>query len=106
MLGAAGLVVALTAFLYEVATKSFPGDSDGATVVLEGQAMSAGHLTLHGWALAADSFWSVDALFYTVGVGLLGIRPLLLRLVPAFIAALVVLFGVLVAGTTVRERPP
>jgi hypothetical protein len=96
-LGAAVFVAALTAFLYAVATKSFAGDSDGATVVLEGQAMSAGHLTLHGWALAADSFWSVDALFYTVGVGLLGIRPLLLQLVPAFIAALVVLFGVLVA---------
>jgi hypothetical protein len=90
-------VSALTAFLCEVSTKSFPGDSDGATVVLEGQAMSAGHLTLHGWALAADSFWSVDALFYTVGVGLVGIRPLLLHLVPAFITSLIVLFGILVA---------
>jgi hypothetical protein len=90
-------VAALTAFLYEVSTKSFFGDSDGATVVLEGQAMSAGHLTLHGWALAADSFWSVDALFYTMGVGLLGIRPLLLHLVPALIASLVVLIGILIA---------
>jgi hypothetical protein len=80
-----------------VAVRSFPGDADGATVVLEGQAMSAGHLTLHGWALAADSFWTVDALFYTVGVVLVGIRPLLLHLVPAFIASLVVLFGVLIA---------
>jgi hypothetical protein len=96
-LGALLSIAALTAFLYEVSTKSFFGDSDGATVVLEGQAMSAGHLTLHGWALAADSFWSVDALFYTVGVGFLGVRPLLLHLVPAFIASLVVLFGIFIA---------
>jgi hypothetical protein len=96
-LGAVLSVAALTAFLYEVSTKSFFGDSDGATVILEGQAMSAGHLTLHGWALAADSFWSVDALFYTVGVGFLGIRPLLLHLVPALIASLVVLIGIFIA---------
>ena len=64
--------------------------------------MSAGHLTLHGWALAADSFWSVDAVFYTVGVGLVGIRPLLLHPRPAFIASLVVLFGILIARETAR----
>ncbi len=97
---AAGIVaglVALTALLYAVSTHVFAGDSDGATVVLEGQSMSSGHLTLHGWALSVDSFWTVDAIFYTVGVLVIGVRSSLLHLVPAFIASLVVLFGVLIA---------
>jgi hypothetical protein len=65
--------------------------------VLEGQAMAGGHLTLHGWALSVDSFWSVDAVFYTVGVFLVGLRSSLLYLTPAFIASLVVLMGVFIA---------
>ncbi len=97
---AAGVVaglVALTALLYAVSTHLFAGDSDGATVVLEGQSMSSGHLTLHGWALSVDSFWTVDAIFYTFGVLVIGVRSSLLHLVPAFIASLVVLLGVLIA---------
>ena len=90
-------IAALTALMYAVSAHVFAGDSDGATVVLEGQSMSSGHLTLHGWALSVDSFWSVDAIFYTLGVLLIGVRSTLLHLVPAFIASLVVLFGVLIA---------
>jgi len=90
-------IAALTALLYAVSAHVFAGDSDGATVVLEGQSMSSGHLTLHGWALSVDSFWSVDAIFYTIGVLLIGVRSTLLHLVPALIASLVVLFGVLIA---------
>src|SRR5580658_7132443 len=63
---------------------------DGSTVLLEGQALGAGNLTLHGWLLALDSFWTVDAPFYAVGVWVFGVTPLLLNLVPAAIAVLVV----------------
>jgi hypothetical protein len=63
---------------------------DGSTVLLEGQALGAGNLTLHGWLLALDSFWTVDAPFYAVGVWIFGVTPLLLNLVPAAIAVLVV----------------
>jgi hypothetical protein len=52
---------------------------------------------LHGWALSVDSFWSVDAIFYTFGVLLIGVRSTLLHLVPAFIASLVVVLAVLIA---------
>ena len=90
-------LAALTALLYAVSIRIFAGDSDGATVVLEGQSMSAGHLTLHGWALSVDSFWGVDAVFYMLGVLVIGVRSSLLHLVPAFIASLVVLMGVLIA---------
>jgi hypothetical protein len=63
---------------------------DGSTVLLEGQALGTGNLTLHGWLLALDSFWTVDAPFYAVGVWIFGVTPLLLNLVPAAIAVLVV----------------
>jgi hypothetical protein len=76
------------------------GDSDGATVVLEGQTMSAGHLLLPAWSLSLDSFWSVDAIFYAVAVRFFGVRGNLIFLVPAVIAAVVIL----VAGTMAMDR--
>jgi hypothetical protein len=90
-------VAALTTLFYFIAVRTVIPDSDGATAVLEGQSMAAGHLTLNGWALSLDSFWTIDALFNTVGVWVLGVRSTLLDLVPAFVAALVVLAGVLLA---------
>jgi hypothetical protein len=71
---------------------------DGSTVLLEGQTLSGGNLTLHGWSLALDSFWTVDAPFYAVGVWIFGVTPLLLNLVPATIAVLVVVLGLRIAA--------
>jgi hypothetical protein len=71
---------------------------DGSTVLLEGQAMSGGNLTLHGWLLALDPFWTVDAPFYAVGVWIFGVTPLLLNLVPAVIAVLVMIVAVRLAA--------
>jgi hypothetical protein len=90
-------VAALTALLYILSAHSYPADSDSATVVLEGQAIAAGHLTLHGWALSVDSFWSVDAVFYAIGILVVGLRSVLLHLIPAFVAALVVMMGIVIA---------
>jgi hypothetical protein len=88
---------ALIALLYTVSLHAFAATSDGATVVLEGQAMTAGHVLLHGWSLSLDSFWSVDALFYWVTELATGVRPMLLHFVPSIIAALVILVGALLA---------
>ena len=76
------------------------GDSDGATVVLEGQSMNAGHVLLSGWSLSLDSFWSVDVLFYAAAVRIAGLRGSLIFLVPAVIAALVIL----VVATLAMDR--
>lgn len=85
------------AFFYLISARSLFVDSDGATALLEGQSMAAGHLTLHGWSLSVDSFWTVDA-FANMVVGLaLGFHSTLLHLVPALIAALTLLVGALVA---------
>jgi hypothetical protein len=75
---------------------------DGSTVLLEGQSLSAGNLTLHGWWLSLDSFWTVDAPFYAVAVRIFGVTPLLLNLVPAAIAVLVVLAAMRLAGAGSR----
>ena len=78
---------------------SVGGNSDGATVVLEGQSLAHGHLLLHGWILSQDSFWTIDALFYGLSVLIFGIHGWLLHLVPAFIATLVFLLAWRLATT-------
>jgi hypothetical protein len=87
----------LVAILYAAAHHAFVGDSDGATVVLQGQAMGSGNVTLHGWALSLDSFWTIDAVAYTLVELVTGVRGMLLYLVPALIAAAVIVVGVFLA---------
>ena len=90
-----GLVAftALVALLYAVSIHNVVGDSDGATVVLEGQSMAGGNVLLHGWALSLDSFWTIDALFYMLVELVTGVREILLFLVPAVIASSVIVVG-------------
>ncbi|MGO9334052.1 MAG: hypothetical protein ACLQCU_08395 [Acidimicrobiales bacterium] len=94
---AVGGFLVLVAIFYVSARHAFAGDSDGATVVLQGQAMGTGNLTLHGWALSLDSFWTVDAVVYTLVELVTGVRGMLLFLVPSMIAACVVVLGALLA---------
>jgi hypothetical protein len=93
---AAGFVI-MVVLLYQAALHGNIPDSDGATVVLQGKAMSSGNLLLNGWALSVDPFWTIDAVFYTVIELVTGMRATLLYLVPAIIAALVILVGVILA---------
>lgn len=92
-----GAYVVLVILFYASARHAFAGDSDGATVVLQGQTMGGGNLTLHGWALSLDSFWTVDAVVYMLVEWVTGVRDALLFLVPSMIAAAVVIVGALVA---------
>ena len=92
-----GSVVVLIALLYAAAVRAFAGDSDGATVVLEGHALGSGHVLLHGWALSLDSFWTIDAPLYAVAERLTGMHWALLYLVPAVIAGLVIALSAVLA---------
>lgn len=87
----------IAAVLCLASIHTFSGNSDGATVVLEGQAINGGNLTLHGWSLTLESFWSIDAIFYGAAIRLAGLRPELMHVVPAAIATLVVLVGAYLA---------
>ena len=100
VLGVAALV-GLVFLLDAVSAHAYYPDSDGATVLLEGHAMATGHPLLEGWRLSLDSFWSVDALWYLVGVAFAGITPSLLHVIPAVIAAGIIGLGVVMA---VEER--
>ena len=65
---------ALALLLEAISVHSNTPNSDGATVILEGQSMANGHLALHGWALSLDSFWTVDAAIYMVVIGIVGVQ--------------------------------
>lgn len=93
--------VALCAWLVLVAIHSNSAlvNSDGATVVLQGQALAHGNVLLEGWHLSLDSWWTLDVPFYAIATAVAGVRPADLLVVPAVIAALlVVLAVVLVRG--------
>lgn len=97
-----GAVVGLTALFYLASVHAAPGNADGASIVLEGKALFAGNVALDHWTLSLDSFWLIDALFYGAATAIGGLRPDLLHLVPAVIAAAVVTLGAYLAG---RGRP-
>jgi len=90
-------VIGLVILLYALSAQAVPGNSDGATVLLEGQSIQAGHLTLNGWFLSYDSFWLTDALVNAVAVLIVGVHGGLLNLVPALIATGVIVLGVVIA---------
>ncbi len=91
--------VGLVGLLYLSSVHSLPPDSDGATVVLEGKALSGGNFALNHWALSLDSFWLVDVLFYAIAVLIGGVHHQLMNLVPAILAA-----GVVVIGAWIAQR--
>jgi hypothetical protein len=59
--------------------------------------MSGGNFTLNHWALSLDSFWLVDVLLYAIAVLVGGVHHQLMNLVPAIIAAAVVVTGAWIA---------
>jgi hypothetical protein len=91
----AATLVGLVMFLYLVSVHAVAADSDSASVLLVGQSIGKGNVLLHSWGLSLDSFWTIDAPFYAVAYLFDGLRPSLLYVVPAFIAAIVVVVGVL-----------
>lgn len=96
-----GALAGLVALLYLVSVHAAPGNSDGASVVLEGKALFAGNVALDHWTLSLDSFWLIDALFYGAATTIAGLRPDLLHLIPAVLAAAVIVVG---AHLAVRGR--
>ncbi len=87
----------MVGLLYLASVHSLPPSSDGATVVLEGKAMSSGNFTLNHWALSLDSFWLVDVPVYAIAILIGGVHNQLLNLVPAIVATAVVATGAWIA---------
>lgn len=89
----------LLAWMYAltVHANSAAVNSDGATVVLQGQAVASGNVLLHGWILSLDSWWTLDVAFYALATAVTGVRGDLLLAGPALIAGLVVIVGAVIA---------
>jgi hypothetical protein len=71
--------------------------SDQASVFLAGLDMLHGNWRLSGWLLSIDNFYTMEAWFYTVLIGLFGFQPMLMFVVAAMIWAGVAVLSVLVA---------
>ncbi len=95
----------LTALLYDLSRHAFPGNGDGASIVLEASSMAHGNLALRGWVTPLDSYWLSDAPFYAAFVAVQGMGFNLVHLVPAFIGAVVVLVGACLAALDRRPGP-
>ncbi len=89
------ITAVLTPFLNAISTRYVPGDSDGATVILEGLSISRGNWLLRGWSMSLDSFWTLDAMFNALLIKIVGFGPALLTLTPSFIAAMTIAAAVL-----------
>jgi len=91
-------VAVLMVWMYALAVhaNSLLVNSDGATVILQGQTVASGNVLLHGWTLSLDSWWTLDVAFYSVATAVAGIRPVLLIAGPALIASLVVVVGMVI----------
>ena len=92
-------VALLMAWMYTltVHANSTAVNSDGATVILQGQAAASGNVLLHGWILSLDSWWTLDVAFYGVLTAVTGVRGELLLVGPALIAGSVVVVGAVLA---------
>jgi hypothetical protein len=101
LVGALGLYV----LLYSISVHAVAPDSDGASVVLEGQAMLHGNFLLNGWSLSFDSFWLIDALWNLLAVLVYGLHPAVLHAVPAAIAVATIALGVVMAVEERRRVP-
>jgi len=91
--------VLMMAWMYAltVHANSTAVNSDGATVVLQGQAVASGNVLLHGWILSLDSWWTLDVACYGILTSIVGVQGYLLLAGPALIAGLVVIVGAVIA---------
>lgn len=92
--------------LYTRIAQTVTVNSDNASIVLEADAVLHGNPLLRGWTLATESFYTLDLPFYLVDVAWHGIRPRVMREVPAVVYALTVLGAVWLAGRGPGRRSP
>ncbi len=103
MVGAVAVVTWLWVLTHHVNGAAV--SSDGATVMLEADAVLHGNLVLHGWWLSLDSWWTLDVVVFAAAMGVVVSYPALLLVVPALVAGLAVVAGVVLARRGQRGAP-
>jgi hypothetical protein len=77
--------------------------SDQASILLAGLDMLHGNWRLSGWWLSIDNFYTMEAWFYTVLIGLFGFQPMLMFVLAAMIWAGIAVLSALVATRRVAS---
>jgi hypothetical protein len=92
------LLVAIGLFtLYLRQSWVAPFNSDGASMILQAQAMLHGNLLLHGWRTADVSFYTTELPEYMLVVALRGLRPDVVHICAALTYTLTVLLAAFLA---------
>ena len=99
----AAAVTAWLALLYGVSWHLAGGTSDNAAAVLAGRDMVHGNVLLHGWHLAADSFWLLDLPLLGFAAHW-GLGPAVFHLVPTAVATATVLVAMRHAAWRMSRR--
>ena len=97
------VVAAWIALLYGVSWHLVGGTSDNAAAVLAGRDMMHGNVVLHGWHLAADSFWLLDLPLLGLEAKF-GLGPDTFHVVPTLVAAATVLTAMAFAARQANRR--
>ena len=99
------LAVAGLFTLYWRQSESVALSSDGASIVLQAQAMLHGNLLLHNWRVADVTFYTTELPQYALIESVLGLGARVVHLGAAMTYTLLVLLAALLAQGTI-PRPP
>jgi hypothetical protein len=69
-------------------------NSDNATALLQAQEIINGNYLLRGWTVGNISAYATEVPLYVIGIRLAGLTPALLRVVPAFLFAMLVTIAI------------
>jgi hypothetical protein len=83
--------------LYLRQSRVGPFNSDGASMILQAQAMLHGNLLLHGWMTADVSFYTTELPEYMLVVALRGLRPEVVHMCAALTYTLTLLLAAFLA---------
>lgn len=98
LVAAAAAALAAVLFpVYERLSATAAITADSANAVLQGQAIAAGNLLLHGWTLSGASFFVTDLPFYAVATSVRGLSPAAAHDVGAAIYTLLVVAACVLA---------
>ena len=88
----------LATLLYFYGLHSYWGNADLVRGLLQGQDIAKGNVLLNHWTSSADNFLSIDLIFFTIGILIVGQKVFLLHLISSLIWAALLFAGGYIAA--------
>jgi hypothetical protein len=88
----------LATLLYFYGLHSYWGNADLVRGLLQGQDIAKGNVLLNHWTSSADNFLSIDLIFFTIGILIVGQKVFLLHLISSLIWAALIFAGGYIAA--------